>query len=109
MTKIELLTMIDADLDKAVKISGTMYDRKRKYGKADLKKMASLFKKGKTYADIAKEIGCSRSTVRYNLDEDYRKQFNATRDGKHTGKDRVTPSNRVAYKRTLVAQGKITA
>lgn len=109
MNKVEILQMVDKDLDKAVKIQGTMYDRKRKYGKAALAKMTKLQKKNKTFKEIAKALGCAERTVQYNLDAEFRKEYNANRSGAHTGKDRVTKANRIAYKRQLVAAGKVTA
>lgn len=109
MTKIELLTMMDADLDKTVKIQGTDYDRKRKIGKSGLKRMQTLLKKGKTYQQVAEALGCSTTAVRYNTDADFRTKHLAGCTGKHTGKDHVTIENRIQYKRALVAEGKVTA
>ena len=109
MTKVEILKMMDNEIDKAVKIQGTKYDRKRKYQSDVVKKMQNLLKKGKTYQEVAAAIGCAPITVRYNTDAEFKAAFNAARDGKHTGKDRITKSNRIAYKRQLVAEGKVTA
>lgn len=105
---VELLTMNDNLLDKKVKIQGTEYDRKRKISKATVSKMKKMAKK-KSISEIAKELGISYIGVRYNIDPEFKARHNATRDGKHTGKDHITKYNRVAYKRQLVAAGKITA
>jgi hypothetical protein len=106
---LETLKMTDGELDKAVKIQGTPYDRKRKVSKDTLKKMLSMAKKNKTYQEIARKLGMNSTTVRYNIDPVWRAAYNAKRDGKHTGKDKVTILDRIAYKRTLVAEGKVTA
>lgn len=109
MTKIELLTLTDDALDATVKIQGTKYDRKRKVSDSSIKKMNNMLKKGSTVSQIAAKLGLNYHTVRYNVDPVWRKQYNATRNGAHTGKDHVTDRDRVAYKRSLVAAGKVTA
>lgn len=107
MNRIDILKMTDGELDKAVKIQGTDYDRKRKVTSKVLSKMRKLESKGKDYADIAKELGFSTKTVRYNLDEAYREYYKSAYGGPHIGKTHLTKTNRVAYKRDLVALGKI--
>lgn len=107
--KIELLTMTDDALDATVKIQGTEFDRKRKVAPAILKKMASMYKKKSSISEIANKLGLNYLTVRYNVDPVFKAEFNAKRDGKHTGKDNITIKDRVAYKRSLVAAGKVTA
>ena len=108
MTKIELLTLTDNALDNTVKIQGTKYDRKRKLTDATIKKILNMGKKS-TYQEIARKLGLNPTTVRYNLDPEWKAAFNLKRSGKHTGKDHITKLNRVAYKRSLVAAGKVTA
>lgn len=107
--RIEVLEMTDGDLDKAVKIQGTDYDRKRKVTSKILAKMRKMESRGKKYTDIARELGLSTKTVRYYLDEDYRTNYRVSHSGAHTGTDHITKKNRVAYKRELVAMGKVTA
>ena len=109
MNKIDVLKMTDGELDRAVMILGTDYDRKRKVTSKILTKMRKMESKGKEYADIARELGFSTKTVRYNLDENYRTNYKLSLSGVHTGKDHITKKNRVAYKRELVAMGKVTA
>ena len=103
---VEVLTLNDNALDKRVKIQGTPYDRKRKISESTIAKMQKMAKK-KSISAIAKELGISYIGVRYNIDPVFREHFNATRDGKHTGKDKITKNNRVSYKRQLVAAGKV--
>lgn len=109
MTKIELLTMTDNALDKKVKIQGTKYDRKRKIADSTIKKMHALLKKNKSVSEIASQLGLSITSVRYNTDPVWKAEFNAKRSGAHTGKDHITKLDRIAYKRGLVAAGKVTA
>ena len=109
MTKLELLTLTDDKLDATVKIQGTPYDRKRKVADSTISKMCKLFKKGKSISEIARKTGLNYMAVKYNVDPEWKKQYNATRNGKHTGKDHITVKDRVAWKRQLVADGKICA
>lgn len=109
MTKLQTLTLTDNDLDRAVKIQGTMYDRKRKISSSAMKKMARLLKSGKTVSYVANLFGCSPTTVKYNTDPVYRDLHKSRCSGAHTGKNHVSKLNRVAYKRQLVAAGKVTA
>ena len=67
------------------------------------------FSVGKTIAEIANKLDINPQMVKYHTDPIWRASYNATRNGKHYGKDRITVKNRVAYKRSLVAAGKITA
>lgn len=111
MTKLEALTLTDDKLDKAVRILGTDYDRKRKFTTADVKKMLTMLKKNKTVAEIAEAFNTSIHVVNYNTNPTYRQLFNENRKGKYQNrsKGKITIRNRVAYKRTLVAEGKLTA
>ena len=109
MTKLQTLTLTDNALDRVVKIQGTMYDRKRKISDAVVKKMTKLLKAGKTVSYVANLFGCSSTAVRYNTDPVYRDLHKSRCSGAHTGKNRVSKLNRVAYKRQLVAAGKVTA
>lgn len=109
MTKLEILTLTDNVLDAKVKIQGTKYDRKRKVSDATIKKMKALFAKNKTVSEIAQKMGLNYTTVRYNVDPVFKAEFNARRDGKHTGRDHISKLDRIAYKRSLVAAGKVTA
>lgn len=108
MTKIEILKMNDNALDKAVKIQGTAYDRKRTITDDVIKKMKNMAKR-KEPSEIAKKLGMSLRDVMYHIDPEYRKNYISKLSGKHTGKTHFSVNNRVAYKRELVAAGKVTA
>ena len=98
--------IIDDDtLDKVVIIKGTKYDRKRKRSDQAIKKMKKLYKNGFTYSDLAYIYSVSPSTVRYHLDDAFRKEYNATRSNKVYGTIKKSKQNRVDYKRYLVSQG----
>ena len=107
MNKIELLTLTDDKLDSAVKIQGTMYDRKRKIPESIIKKMKTMSKR-KNADEIAKKLNMRLRDVMYHIDPEFRKNYISKLSGKHTGKDHITVKDRVAYKRELVAAGKIT-
>lgn len=108
MTKIELLKMTDDKLDITVKIQGTQYDRKRKVTDKLIEKMIKMSKR-KDYKEIASELGLTNRTVRYYTEPLFRSNYIKGLSGKHTGKDKITMTDRVAYKRELVAAGKIGA
>ena len=109
LTKLEALTLTDDKLDDAVKIQGTPYDRKRKVTPEMAKQMTKMLKKNKKLDEIAEAFNVSIHAIRYNTDPIFRANYLKNHCGKHTGKDHITVKNRVAYKRTLVAEGKLTA
>lgn len=109
MNALQVLTLTDDKLDEVVKIQGTQWDRKRKVTPDLAKQMSKMIKKGKKVSEIAEKFNLSDCAVRYNTDPIWRANFIASKSGKHTGKDHITVKNRVAYKRSLVAQGKLTA
>lgn len=102
MTRSEILKMKDNELDKRIKIQGTRFDRKRKVSNATITRMRKMFEKGKSISEIAAIVGLSPKTVRYNVDDEWRAHYNATRDGKHTGVTNITKEDRIAYKRQIV-------
>jgi hypothetical protein len=112
MTRIEVLTLTDDKLDKVVKIAGTDWDRKRKITSSLAKRMESMISK-KSLSEVAEKFGVSEYTVRYNTDPAFRiseiwRCAEKTRRNGPKGKITCTPKNRVAYKRSLVAAGKVT-
>ena len=108
MNKIELLTLTDDRLDSTVKIQGTIYDRKRKIDESTIKKMKSMSKR-KSAEEIAKKLDMRLRDVMYHIDPEFRKNYISKLSGKHTGKNHITTKDRIAYKRALVAAGKIGA
>lgn len=105
--KINVLKMVDDKLDKAVKIQGTDFDRKRKVTSEMRDQMKRMKKRGKTFREIAERFNVDHRTVRYSIDEQYRTYCKAYASGVHTGKTHLNKTNRVAYKRELVAEGLI--
>ena len=108
LSKLEALTLTDDKLDDVVKIQGTVYDRKRKVSPKMATQMSKMLQKGKKLIDVAGAFDVTPHAVLYNTDPTYR-AMHLSRCGKHTGTDHITVKNRVAYKRTLVAEGKLTA
>lgn len=103
----EVLAMDDVDLDKAVKIQGTQYDRKRKFTDAQVKQMIKLLGKGTKAKALAESFGTTVHTIKYNTDPIYRQAAINSRSGKHTGVTNMDFDNRVEYKRELVRTKKI--
>lgn len=102
MTKRELMNLSDTKLDKAVKIQGTNYDRKRKVTKQMQYRMVQMLNAGKSINYIAEHFSVTPHTVKYNTDEEYKQWWNTSRDGKHYGANTSTSSERGAYKRSLL-------
>lgn len=102
-----VLKLDDTDLDKAVKIQGTEFDRKRKFTDAQVLEMKRLLGQGVKDKDVATKFKCSLHTMLYNTSEEYRKAAIEKRSGKHTGVTHMDFDNRVAYKRELIRSKKI--
>lgn len=110
MKRKAILNLDDLLLDKKVKIQGTQYDRKRRLNDKDLKKIQKLLtKRGFTLDEVAALYNVDKRTIRYHLDEDYRRIRIEQSTGKHTGIDVYTFANRVEYKRYLIQKRKIKA
>lgn len=97
-----VMKMSDVDLDKAVRIQGTKFDRKRRVSDEVRDDMRRMYFSGMSIAEICVKTGLCHSTVRYNVDDAWRALFNSKRSGAHTGVDHITFENRVEYKRNLV-------
>ncbi len=106
MTKREIMKLSDAKLDKAVKIQGTNWDRKRKVTKQMQYRMMQMLDAGKSVNYIAEHFDVTPHTVKYNTDPEYKEWWNASRDGKHYGANNSTAAERGAYKRTLLKSRK---
>ena len=106
MKRKEVLNLSDRKLDTCVKIQGTKFDRKRKFSEATKRKMKRMYKNGKSVKEIAIKFSTTRTPVLYIVDEDFKKVFNATRSGKHTGVDKITEKNHIDYKTQLESKRK---
>ena len=93
-----------AEVDASVKIQGTNYDRKRKVTKDMKRRMEQMHESGKSYCYIADYYGVSYTTVRYNLDENYKKRMNKKRNdyARNWKPTTATFNDRVEYKRELL-------
>lgn len=105
LTTTTLLALTDDVFDNLIKIQGTPYDRKRKVTPEMARGMMEMLNAGYGVNVIAEEYGVSATAVRYNTDQIFRARHLAGCSGAHTGKNNVSIRNRIAYKRSLVAQG----
>ena len=116
MKKKDILALSDKELDKAVKIAGTQYDRKRKINDKQIASAKRLVKKGKSFEYIIKKLklNVTPNTIRYHLDEVYRRyRIDHANYGKvaaacKRGDYNEILKDRAAYKRKLVARGRVT-
>lgn len=94
----------DYKVDQVVKIQGTNYDRKRKVTNSMRYRMKQMYDSGKSYSYIANYFGVSYSTVRYNLDEEFKKASNKARNNyvRNWKPDSSTLTERADYKRELL-------
>ena len=104
MNKKELLSLDNFTLDRAVKIQGTKFDRKRKLDPNNITRIKQLLDEGHSFNELGKRFAVQPNTIRYNVDPTYR-QMRKLYAGAHTGNDNITPEDRVAYKRKLVQAG----
>lgn len=94
----------NSEIDNAVKIQGTNYDRKRKVTKDMKRRMQQMYDSGKSYYYIADYYGVSLPTVKYNLDEEFKKESNERRNNyaRNWKPTNETYLERVDYKRELL-------
>ena len=118
MKKKDILELSDKELDKVVKIAGTQYDRKRKISDKQIESAKRLVKKGKSFEYRIKKLklNVTENTIRYHLDEAYRRYRidhanyeNSVKPACCSQKDyNEILKDRAAYKRELVARGRVT-
>lgn len=105
-----IIGMSDVEVNKAFKILGTQYDRRRRFKDKDRLKMLKLLKKGRTYKEVAGMYNTSVSVIKYNTDPEYRLKYNNDRKGKykkHVQLRNINASRRASYKRWLFTNGYI--
>lgn len=96
--------MNDLEVDKAVKIQGTKFDRKRVLDDQDINYIKLMHKEGVSISQLAKMFQVNWRTIKYNIDDDYRKLMLSKVSGVHTGITRCGFADRVAYKRSLISK-----
>lgn len=104
MEKKRLLNMSDSSLDKAVKIAGTKFDRRRKLSDKQINSIREKYDCGCSIFDLANKYNVSEPTIRYHVDSHYRAYKNLTRNMYKNDKH-GDATNRIAYKRRLVKAG----
>jgi len=98
----------DAEIDKMFKINGTQFDRRRKLTDAQIEKISKMYQKGKTIEFLAKKFQVKPQTIRYHVDKDFRAMKIASVTYHPDSIDYATrTAERVAYKRELIASGKL--
>lgn len=103
-----IINSSDTKIDSMVKIQGTNYDRRRKVTKSMKRRMQQMYDAGKSYYAIAEHFSVDPRTVRYNLDEAFRKydiELRTKRAKKKPSHSHTTPeklANRAAYKREII-------
>ena len=105
MTRREVLHMDDMVLvDRAVRISGTSYDRRRKLDKRMVNNIRIAYEAGRSIAELADRYGVTQCAIRYWVDPDYRAWKNGERKkyAQNTKQDKIDVVERGAYKKYLV-------
>lgn len=97
-------SMSDSRIDKSLRIAGTDFDRRRKVTKAMKQQMEQMYEAGNSYCYIASYFKVTPTTVKYNLDENFKAEINARR---LTYAHNFPPTNehmkdRVEYKKKLL-------
>ena len=103
----EVLKMDDLTIDNKVKIQGTNFDRKRKYTKEFFNQLKSEANNGATIKELATKYSMNEGTIRYNIDDAFRKTYNSRRKKGTHAVGVMDFDNRVAYKKNLVRTKKI--
>jgi len=112
MTKKELINSSDYVVDKAVKIAGTNYDRRRKVTKSMKRRMNQMYEAGKSIYSISEHFNVSYDSVKravnsmFNEAEKARKREVNKKHGPYTDYDPSNLSNRANYKRQLLMENK---
>ena len=100
--KKKLLELSDIELDRAIRIQGTDFDRKRKLTQSSIRQMHRMYEEGVSLTQLSDMFGVTVMTVKYNVDDTWRNNFNKIRSGKHTGVTAMNFKDRVNYKRKLI-------
>ncbi len=100
----EMIKMSNSAIDSMVKIQGTNYDRKRRVTKDMKNRMSQMYNAGKSYSAIANHFGVTPRTVRYNLDEEFKKRENKVRNiyARNWVPEKGMIAERAEYKRQLI-------
>ena len=97
----EILQLSNYELDKAVKIAGTQFDRRNKLSPALINKLKKLRKNGLSWNKLAMIFNITPPTARYHCDPEYKQYTNGMRSV-YAHNTAGNHKNRRAYKRTLL-------
>lgn len=104
-TRKEVLHMDDMVLvDRAVRISNTSYDRRRKLDKRMVNNIRIAYNAGRTIEQLADRYGVTTCAIRYWVDPEFRAYKNAKRReyAHNTKQELIDVVERGAYKLYLV-------
>ena len=105
MTRKEILQLEDmVEVDRAVGIAGTNYDRRRKLDKLMVHNIRQAYNAGRSIAELADKYGVTECAIRYWVDPDYKAWKNAerTKYANNSESTLIDQVERGAYKRYLV-------
>ena len=71
--------MSDAKFDKAIRIQGTDYDRRRKLTTDDIIKIQRAYAQGHSATELASRYNVTIPTIMYHVDPQHKKQVNSRR------------------------------
>ena len=103
MKRSDILKMSDSAVNKAVKIQGTKFDRKRKYSDKVISTAQWLCACGVPVAKIAAKLNLNYSTVKRWVDDEFRYKCDHVGGTHDVGY--ISNAERAEYKRKLVASG----
>lgn len=112
MTRKELINSSDRVVDKAVKIAGTNYDRRRVVTKSMKRRMIQMYEAGKSIYSISNHFGVSYDSVKravnpmFNESEKARKRAVNKKYGYKLEYDPTRLPNRANYKRALILENR---
>lgn len=108
MTRMERISQSDTAINANVKIAGTNWDRRRKLTNKQIGQIKKAAQRpGFDIKAVAKKYGVAPLTIRYHIDEQYKREINTRRaDYPNYTSATYEPSELAAYKRELIMAGK---
>lgn len=107
---VVLSTFDDDEINSLIKIQSTEFDRKRKIDDFTRCLMREDYNNGASISKLSNKYGVSSHAVRYNVDDNFREEYNRKRSKKykdnHSGRT-IFPADLAEYKRTLIKNKKI--
>nr|DAD82716.1 MAG TPA: Protein of unknown function (DUF2481) [Siphoviridae sp. ctrpg19] len=106
----QFLMLNNDRVNELIKIQSTEFDRKRKLTDAMRDAMRKAYKNGVSLKELSEKYDITTLAVRYNVDDDYREEYNKKRSRKykdnHSGRT-IFPDDLAEYKKSLIREKKI--